>query len=120
MGYLDDEKGPIHKLVKQWKVALRLHAEFGTEPNVYYVPPLSPAGFAGNGSVDQSRPRIPIEYLRSLFGSGTDGALDTLKSEMAKRKRGEKSELMDILIVYRWPNDIFPDFTHDPATLKWT
>ena len=120
VGYLDDQKGPIYKLVKQWKVALPLHAEFGTEPNVYYVPPLSPAGLAGNGNVDESKPRIPIEYLRSLFGSATDGALNTLKLEMAKRKRGEKSELMDILIVYRWPNDIFPDLTHDPATLKWT
>jgi nitrate reductase beta subunit len=32
---LDDEKGPIHKLVKPWTVALPLHAEFGTEPKVY-------------------------------------------------------------------------------------
>ena len=42
VGYLDDEAGPIHKLVAQWKVALPLHPEYGLEPNVFYVPPLSP------------------------------------------------------------------------------
>src|SRR5574341_1335871 len=30
VGFLDDESGPIHKLVKQWKVALPLHPEAGT------------------------------------------------------------------------------------------
>ena len=59
VGYLDDEKGPIHKLVKQWKVALPLHAEFGTEPNVYYVPPLSPTGLAGNGNLDAIEAKDP-------------------------------------------------------------
>jgi steroid C-25 hydroxylase beta subunit len=120
VGYLDDEKGLIHKLVKQWKVALPLHSEHGTDPNVYYVPPLSPARLDADGNVDESKPRIPIEYLRSLFGAEVDGALDTLKAEMAKAKRGEKSELIDTLIVYRWPNQIFPDFTKDPATLEWS
>lgn len=120
VGYLDDEKGPIHKLVKQWKVAIPLHPEYGTDPNIYYVPPVSPPAIASNGDPDPGKSRIPIEYLRSLFGSNVDGALDTLKKEMDKRRRGEKSELIDILVVYRWPNDIFPDFGRDPATLKWT
>ena len=44
-GYLDDQEGPIYKLVKVWKVAIPLHPEYGTEPNVYYVPPLSPPRF---------------------------------------------------------------------------
>ncbi|HEY4717186.1 MAG TPA: 4Fe-4S dicluster domain-containing protein, partial [bacterium] len=39
VGYLDDEEGPIFKLVNKWKVAMRLHPEFETEPNVYYIPP---------------------------------------------------------------------------------
>ena len=120
MGYLDDEKGPIYKLVKQWKVALPLHAEHGTEPNVYYVPPLSPPQLDAKGNIDESKPRIPTEYLRSLFGPDVDQALQTLKAEMAKTRAGEKSELLDTLIVYRWPNNIFPDFTKDPATLAWS
>ncbi|MBW2448353.1 MAG: respiratory nitrate reductase subunit beta [Deltaproteobacteria bacterium] len=43
VGYRDDENGPIHKLVDQWKVAIPLHPEYGTEPNVFYVPPIGPA-----------------------------------------------------------------------------
>jgi DMSO reductase family type II enzyme iron-sulfur subunit len=34
VGYLEDADGPIAKLVYQWKVALPLHPEFGTGPNV--------------------------------------------------------------------------------------
>jgi ethylbenzene hydroxylase subunit beta/complex iron-sulfur molybdoenzyme family reductase subunit beta len=117
VGYLDDPEGPIHKLVHQWKVALPLHPEFGTEPNVYYVPPISPPRIGPDGNPDHSAPRIPTEYLRSLFGAGTDDALETLRSEMAKRRRGEPSELIDTLIVYRWSRDLFPDFQKDPAEL---
>ena len=39
---------------------------------------------------------------------------------MDKKGRGEKSEIMDTLIVYKWPEDIFPDFTTDPASLHTT
>src|SRR3970282_632950 len=69
VGYLDDEEGPIHKLVHEWQVALPLHPEYGTAPNVFYVPPLSPAQIKPDGAVDASAPRIPIEYLEELFGS---------------------------------------------------
>ena len=117
VGYLDDPEGPIYKLAKQWKVALPLHSEYGTHPNVYYVPPLAPPRLGPTGNVDDSKPRIPIEYLRGLFGERVDEVLKTLESEMAKRRRGEKSELMDLLIVYRWPENIFPDFPEDPAKI---
>jgi len=118
VGYLDDPAGPIHKLVKQWKVAIPLHPEFGTEPNVYYVPPLAPPAFDANGNIDESKPRIPVEYLRSLFGPAMDGALATLKGEMEKTRGGGKSELMDILIAYKW-TDMFKPFDRDPATIVW-
>ena len=117
VGYLDDENGPIHKLVTKWKVALPLHAEYGTQPNVYYVPPLAPPRIGPGGRRDASQARIPIEYLRGLFGDGVDEVLRTLEGEMARRRRGERSELLETLIVYRWPQDIFPDFTRDPANL---
>jgi ethylbenzene hydroxylase subunit beta/complex iron-sulfur molybdoenzyme family reductase subunit beta len=117
VGYLDDPNGPIHKLVTKWKVALPLHPEFGTQPNVYYVPPLAPPKLNSTGGVDRSKPRIPIEYLRSLFGERVDEALQTLESEMARRRRGERSELLETLIVYQWPRDIFPDFAEDPARI---
>jgi len=117
VGYLDDPNGPIHKLVKRWRVALPLHPELGTQPNIYYVPPLAPPRFGPDGKPDPSQPRIPTEYLRSLFGPDVDEALALLRSEIEKRRRGERSELLETLIVYRWPDQIFPDFQRDPATL---
>ena len=51
-------------------------------------------------------PRIPLAYLESLFGPRVKEILDTLHAEREKKKRGEKSELMDLLIAYNW-NDNF-------------
>jgi DMSO reductase family type II enzyme iron-sulfur subunit len=119
VGFLDDEGGPVYKLVTEWKVALRLHAGFGTQPNVYYVPPMAPPCFDEDGNIDESTPRIPMEYLRFLFGSEVDQALETLKAEMAKKRRGEESELMDLLIAERW-GDMFKPFDRDPADLDRT
>ncbi len=116
-GYLDDANGPVHKLVEKWKVALPLHGEYGTQPNVFYVPPLSPPQLDAAGNITD-KPRIPIEYLRKLFGEKVDGVLTTLQREMEKKQKGEKSELLESLIVYSWPRDIFPEFAVDPVTLK--
>lgn len=112
--YLDDTKGRVHKLVNEWKVALPLHPEFGTTPNVYYVPPLSPPKIDRNGDLEEDRPRIPIEYLRSLFGPGVDAALETLKREREKQRQRERSELMDVLIARRWV-ELVGQFAKDPA-----
>ena len=115
-GYLDDETSAVYKLVKKWKVAIRLHPEFGTEPNLYYVPPLAPPRLLANGDVDETHPRIPDEYLQGLFGADVWPALTVLKAEIEKRKNGEPSELMDTLIAYQH-KDMFGGFTRDPGTL---
>jgi DMSO reductase family type II enzyme iron-sulfur subunit len=101
VGYLDDEEGPIHKLVHKWKVALPLHPEYGLEPNVFYVPPMSSSALNEKGR-PTGEPRIPMETLEALFGSKLREALATVDAERAKRKRGEPSELMDLLIAYDW------------------
>jgi len=101
VGYRDDPQGPIWKLVEKWHVALPLHPEFGLEPNVFYVPPLSPPRLDARGR-PTDEPRIPTSYLESLFGEAVAPALATIRSERAKRKRGEPSELMDLLIAYDW------------------
>lgn len=101
VGFLDDPTGPIYLLVHKWQVALPLHEEYGTQPNVFYVPPLLPDAFDEEGRFSE-KPRIPLEYLRFLFGPRVDSALATLKAEMAKRQRGEPSELMDLLIAKDW------------------
>ena len=113
VGYRDDPEGPIAKLVDKWKVGLPLYPDFGTEPNVFYVPPLAPPRFDENGDIDESKPRIPNEYLVSLFGPRVIEVLELLKSEMAKARAGQKSELMDLLIAYRW-KEMFGGFDRDP------
>jgi len=118
VGYLDDKDGPIYKLVNQWEVALPLHPEYGTVPNVFYIPPLAPYRLNDDLSIDESTPRIPTEYLERLFGSRVRKALATLRGEMDKTRAKEKSELMDMLIVYKW-RELFKPFDRDPAELQW-
>ena len=101
VGFLEDD-GPIHKLVNEWKVALPLHPEYGTTPNVFYVPPMLPPNFDAEGRFDESNPRVPMEYLRYLFGPGVDAALITMHEEMEKKQAGKPSELMDLLIAKDW------------------
>lgn len=119
VGYRDDQAAPIYKLVDKWKVALPLHPDYGTEPNVFYVPPIAPPSFDENGDLDPSKPRIPDEYLVSLFGPEVLEVLEVLKAEMAKKREGAESELMDLLIAYKW-KEMFGGFDRDPATIEWT
>lgn len=112
VGYLDDADGPIQKLVAKYSVALPLHPEHGTGPNVYYVPPLSPPKLDAKGNPTDA-PRIPPAFLESLFGPAVHEALNTLNRELAKRRAGEPSELMDLLISRRWL-DLFGPFDRHP------
>lgn len=100
-GYRDDKDGPIYKLVDKWKIALPLHAEYGTEPNVFYVPPMNvtPPPFEEDGRLSD-KPRIPLEDIEALFGPRTKEVLEILGREMQKRREAKPSELTDILIGY--------------------
>jgi ethylbenzene hydroxylase subunit beta/complex iron-sulfur molybdoenzyme family reductase subunit beta len=116
VGMLDDEQDPVHRLVREWKVALPLHAEFGTEPNVFYVPPLSPYRLRDDRSIDTDTMRIPPAYLESLFGPEVHQALATLRSEIERVRAGGSSDLLDTLIVYQWKSLLGP-FDEEPATV---
>jgi len=118
LGYADDEDGPIYKLVTKYKLAVPLHPEYGTEPNVFYVPPIGPLRIGEDGDVDESQPRIPNEYIAHLFGDAGLQALENLKREKAIVQGGGKSEALDLLIAYKW-EDMFGGFDRNPATLKW-
>jgi nitrate reductase beta subunit len=37
------QNSPVYKFVKEWKIALPLHPEFRTLPNLFYVPPMLPS-----------------------------------------------------------------------------
>jgi ethylbenzene hydroxylase subunit beta/complex iron-sulfur molybdoenzyme family reductase subunit beta len=117
--FLDNEEGTVDKLVRKWKVALPLHPKFNTKPNVYYIPPLAPPRLDEDGNIDESETRIPMEYLRSLFGEGVDQALATLRQEMGKRRKvpKEPSELMDLLIARSW-KEILGPFPKDPSEVE--
>jgi len=99
---LDDEEGQVYKLVKKFKVALPLRPDYGTESNVYYVPPTeAPPKFDANGKIIEGSTRIPPEVLEKLFGKEVHEAARTLRAEMKKRKETGESELMDLLIAYK-------------------
>jgi len=101
VGYLNDPEGPIYKLVHTWKVAIPLHPEYGLEPNVFYVPPLSPEALDAQGR-PTGEERIPMAFLENLFGPEVKDALKVLRAEREKKARGEPSELMDLLIAFDW------------------
>jgi dimethylsulfide dehydrogenase subunit beta len=102
VGYLDDQEGQVHKLVTRWQVALPLHPELGTQPNVFYVPPLpGPPRFDAHGKIIPGSQRIPLSHLEGLFGPGVRKALGTLEAERRKKAAGQPSELMDLLIAFR-------------------
>jgi hypothetical protein len=107
-GYLDDQASYVAKLVNEYKVALPLRPDFDTGPNVYYVPPFIRPTTLGAGNKPTTVADIPTDLLRKYFGPGLDGALATLKEHRARAERGEPSELMDLLIIYKWADAFAP------------
>jgi nitrate reductase beta subunit len=51
---------PLYYLVHEEKVALPLYPQFGTQPNIYYIPPRW----------------VPRPYLRQMFGPGVGDAIE--------------------------------------------
>ncbi len=108
------QASPVYKFVKEWGIALPLHAEFRTLPNLFYVPPMLPvmATISQNtkdlstlnpkakawddkwlydtsideifGNIDNMR--FPLKYMASLFGAGDEKIMaEKLKKLMAIR-----------------------------------
>jgi nitrate reductase / nitrite oxidoreductase, beta subunit len=75
-GWVDDPNNPVHYLVHKAKVALPLYPQFGTEPNVYYIPPRW----------------APRAYLEQMFGPGVEEAI--------KRYTNPSPELMGVLQLF--------------------
>ncbi len=98
VGLLDDPESPVHKLVLKYKVALGLLPERGTGPNVYYVPPFNPPRATNYGKSLLQDPRIPLGYLRYLFGPQVDDVLRHLEAELKTAQSGGTSELLQLLI----------------------
>jgi nitrate reductase beta subunit len=72
-----DRTNPLYFLVHEEQVALPLYPQFGTQPNVYYIPPRW----------------VPRDYLRQMFGPGVDGAIE--------RYTHASRELLAVLQLFR-------------------
>jgi nitrate reductase beta subunit len=57
--WVEDPQHPLYHLIQVEKIALPLYPQFGTEPNVYYIPPRW----------------APRPYLEQMFGPGVDEAI---------------------------------------------
>ncbi len=90
------QKSPVYKFVKKWGLALPLHPEFRTIPNLFYVPPLLPTmAFVENGTYETTsesfwgaieKSRLPMKYLANLFSAGNEKTIEiVLKKLMAVR-----------------------------------
>lgn len=58
------EDNPLDYIVHVKKVALPLYPQYGTEPNVYYIPPI----------------HVPRDFLIQMFGPGSDEAIRVYKA----------------------------------------
>ncbi len=94
VGFVSDPSSDAYRLVKDLQVALPLHPEYETGPNVYYIPPFSgPSQVNPDGSLINVD-RIPVDYLRFLFGPDVDAAIATLR---AARANGDPDGILAIL-----------------------
>jgi hypothetical protein len=65
---------------------------------VYYVPPFNPPRRANYGKSILDDPRIPLGYLKYLFGPEVENVLRRLEGELAKAQAGQQSEILQLLI----------------------
>jgi nitrate reductase beta subunit len=94
VGFVSDTSSDVYKLAKDLQVALPLHPEYETGPNVYYIPPFSgPSQVNPDGSL-VNVDRIPGDYLRFLFGNEVDAAIATLRDA---RANGDPDGILAIL-----------------------
>jgi len=72
-----DRQNPLYYMVHEEKVALPLYPQFGTQPNIYYIPPRW----------------VPRDYLHQMFGPGVDEAIE--------RYTHPSRELLAVLQLFR-------------------
>ena len=83
---------PMDFLVYVKKVALPLYPQVGLEGNIYYIPPVN----------------VPREFLRQMFGTGVDQAVETYL------KGKDDPELLGLLHLFGDTKEIVETFTVFP------
>jgi nitrate reductase beta subunit len=89
--WVEDRQNPIYYLVHEEKVALPLYPQFGTQPNVYYIPPRW----------------VPRAYLRQMLGPGVDHAIE--------RYTNPSRELLAVLQLFRVTQRIIFSYAIEPG-----
>lgn len=101
-GVLDAaRRSPTFTFVKRWEMALPLHPEWRTLPNVFYVPPLLPL-FADTASgttrtaeglfTSGERGRIPLAYLARLFAAGDEAPVASALRKLVALRLWRRAE----------------------------
>jgi nitrate reductase beta subunit len=102
------QKSPVYKFVKEWGIALPLHPEYRTIPNLFYVPPLLPmsATVGDDGTYESTsdylwggleKARLPMRYLASLFSAGNEETIrNVFRKLMAVRMHRRDDTVGDL------------------------
>jgi nitrate reductase beta subunit len=83
------ENNPIDYLVHIKKIALPIYPQFGTEPNVYYIPPIN----------------VPESFNKQLFGPGAAKAVELYKNAI------QDKSLVGLLMLFGCTGKIIHSFT---------
>jgi nitrate reductase beta subunit len=75
--WVEARQHPLYYIIRVEKIALPMYPQFGTEPNIYYIPPRW----------------VPRAYLHQMFGPGVDEAID--------RYTAPSRELLAVLQLFR-------------------
>lgn len=89
--WLEDRQNPLYYLVHVAKVALPLYPQFGTQPNVYYIPPRW----------------VPRGYLEQMFGPGVQAAIDAYTNP--------SRETLAVLQLFRATQEIVFSYKVEPG-----
>ncbi|MDH3248693.1 MAG: nitrate reductase subunit beta [Acidimicrobiia bacterium] len=105
------QRSPLWKFVKEWRLALPLHAEFRTMAMMFYIPPLSPVmstverglnrldiGSAGADFElleDLDKARLPIKYLANLFSVGNEETIRAVLRKMLAVRLYKRRQSVD-------------------------
>ena len=82
------DDNPLDYIVKIRKLALPVYAQFGTSPNVYYIPPV----------------HVPNGFLEQVFGPGVE------RSKQIYRKLADDRKLLGALLLFGATNRIITRF----------
>ena len=85
------KENPIDYLVHERKLALPLYPQFGTEPNLYYIPPI----------------HTPLPYLEQMFGPRVGNAVQ------AYRNAKDDLTLKGLLVLFGSMEKILGSFRVD-------